>query len=373
MICVFLGPTMPVDAARRILDAEYLPPAGRGDVLRAMALRPRAIAIVDGYFDTVPSVWHKEILVAMQRGVHVFGAASMGALRAAELHPFGMVGIGQVYEWYRDGTIDADDEVAVAHGPAEFAFARLSDSLVDIRDACNAAESAGIISRETAAALVSLARADHYVERSLRRTLNAARECGGDALQLEAMELFVGRARPGVKERDARMLLETLARFDDDELAPLQVDYEVERTVFLERLEHEVEQEGLSGTPGAATDEIEVTGLGEPVAVLRKKVLLRLLARREADRIGMQASEAEIRAGVDDFRRQFGLYRQSDTEAWAGANGVTNEIFERFMRDGALISKLERFYGHQIDAELAGQMRVSTADRWMDQVTEAEP
>ena len=79
--------------------------------------------IVDGYFDTVPSVWHKEILVAMQRGVHVFGASSMGALRAAELHPFGMVGIGQVYEWYRDGTIDADDEVAVAHGPAEFAFA----------------------------------------------------------------------------------------------------------------------------------------------------------------------------------------------------------------------------------------------------------
>jgi hypothetical protein len=293
----------------------------------------------------------------------------MGALRAAELHPFGMVGIGQVYEWYRDGTIDADDEVAVAHGPAEFAFARLSDSLVDIRDACGAAESAGIISQETAAVLVSLARADHYVERSLRRTLEKARHCGGDTLQLEAMEQFVARARPGVKERDARTLLETLARITDDELAPLQVDYEVERTVFLERLEHEVEQEGPSSIPGTATDEIEVAGLGEPVAVLRKKVLL---ARREADRIGMRASEAEIRAGVDDFRRQFGLYRQSDTEAWASANGVTNDIFERFMSDGALINKLERFYGHQIDAELAGQMRVSTADRWMDQVTEAD-
>jgi hypothetical protein len=372
MICVFLGPTMPVDVARRILDAQFLPPVERGDVLRALALRPSAIAIIDGYFDTVPSVWHKEILVALQRGVHVFGAASMGALRAAELDSFGMVGIGQVYEWYRDGTIDADDEVAVAHGPAEFGFARLSDAMVDIRDACGAAQSAGVISPETAAALVSLARADHYVERSLRRTLDSARLRGGDVVQLEAMEQFQRRAGPGLKERDARTLLETMATFAADETAPLLVDYEVERTVFLERLEHEVEQEGPSSMPGTGTDGIEVAGLVEPVAVLRKKVLLRLLARREADRIGLHASEAELRAAVDDFRRQFGLYRQSDTEAWAGANGVTNEIFERFMTDGVLITKLERFYGHQIDRELAGQMRMSTADLWMDQTTEPE-
>ena len=49
---------------------------------RSIAHRPRAIGIIDGYFQQVPSVWHKEILWAMAQGVHVFGSASMGALRA---------------------------------------------------------------------------------------------------------------------------------------------------------------------------------------------------------------------------------------------------------------------------------------------------
>src|SRR5262249_22679622 len=121
-VFVFLGPTLPVGRARELLDAVYLPPVQQGDVLRLLGRAPRVIGIVDGYFDTVPAVWHKEILLAMAEGVHVFGAASMGALRAAELHPFGMVGVGRVFECYRDGVLTADDEVAVAHGPGDTGY-----------------------------------------------------------------------------------------------------------------------------------------------------------------------------------------------------------------------------------------------------------
>ena len=60
--------------------------------------RPAVIGIIDGYFEIVPTVWHKEILWAMAQGIHVFGAASIGALRAAELDAFGMRGIGRIYE-----------------------------------------------------------------------------------------------------------------------------------------------------------------------------------------------------------------------------------------------------------------------------------
>ena len=52
----------------------------------------------------------------MSQGIHVFGSASMGALRA-ELCPFGMVGVGRIFEAYRDGELEDDDEVAVIHGP----------------------------------------------------------------------------------------------------------------------------------------------------------------------------------------------------------------------------------------------------------------
>ena len=114
---VFLGPTLAADRARAELDAVCLPPVSEGDIYRLWGRRPRAIGIVDGYFERVPAVWHKEIMWIMERGVHVFGAASMGALRAVELDSFGMRGVGWVYQQFRDGMLDRDDEVAVKHGP----------------------------------------------------------------------------------------------------------------------------------------------------------------------------------------------------------------------------------------------------------------
>ncbi|MDO8943743.1 MAG: TfuA-like protein, partial [Desulfobacterales bacterium] len=89
---VFIGPTISAAAARAEFRSGHRllchGPAAQGDVYRAALERPSAIGIIDGYFDRVPSVWHKEILWAMSQGVPVFGGASMGALRAAELETF---------------------------------------------------------------------------------------------------------------------------------------------------------------------------------------------------------------------------------------------------------------------------------------------
>jgi hypothetical protein len=123
-IVVFLGPSLAADEARRLLPARYVPPARCGDILRARRLEPRVIAVVDGLFGTTAAVWHKEILLALEDGRAVFGAASMGALRAAELAAFGMIGVGAIFEAYRDGRYTDDDEVAVAHGPATEGFRR---------------------------------------------------------------------------------------------------------------------------------------------------------------------------------------------------------------------------------------------------------
>ena len=94
-VYVFTGPYAAADeAARACSTPSYLPPVSQGDVYRVALERPRAIGIIDGYFERVPAVWHKEILWAMTQGIHVFGSASMGALRAAELEAFGMEGVG---------------------------------------------------------------------------------------------------------------------------------------------------------------------------------------------------------------------------------------------------------------------------------------
>src|SRR5687767_14609932 len=156
-IIVFTGPTLPADAARRELDAIYLPPVSQGDVYRACAKRPKAIAIIDGYFERVPSVWHKEILWAMSQGIHVYGASSMGALRAAELETFGMIGIGKIFSDYRDGVLEDDDEVAVIHGPEEDGFPAFSEAMVNIRATLNRAVESKVIDAQDNTRLQTIA------------------------------------------------------------------------------------------------------------------------------------------------------------------------------------------------------------------------
>src|SRR5688572_11448701 len=130
---IYIGPTLPADEVQRALPAAMLmPPAAVGDILRASRMRGvRRIAIVDGYFERMAAVWHKEILVALERGIMVYGAASMGALRAAELAQFGMIGVGLIYRGYARGALVADDEVAVAHLPGEYGYRAVSDALVN--------------------------------------------------------------------------------------------------------------------------------------------------------------------------------------------------------------------------------------------------
>jgi hypothetical protein len=118
------------------------PPARCGDLLRAAVERPAAIGLVDGLFESGPSVWHKEILAAIALGVPVLGAASLGALRAAELDALGMTGVGAIYAAYRDGRLSRDDAVMVSHAPAALGHRPLTVALVDALAAIGASDGA---------------------------------------------------------------------------------------------------------------------------------------------------------------------------------------------------------------------------------------
>ncbi|HUJ28216.1 MAG TPA: TfuA-like protein [Myxococcales bacterium] len=130
MIVAFLGPSLPASEASGV---RVLPPARQGDVWRALRLRPRAIALIDGVFEQQPSVWHHEILDAIDAGVAVFGGASMGALRAAELWQHGMIGVGQIFRWYRDGVLIDDADVALLHAANEHGYRALTVPQVNVR------------------------------------------------------------------------------------------------------------------------------------------------------------------------------------------------------------------------------------------------
>ncbi|MGE5184612.1 MAG: TfuA-like protein [Acidobacteriota bacterium] len=228
---VFVGPTLSgEEVTARLPGAIVRPPVGVGDVLRALRGRRVArIAIIDGYFERMAAVWHKELLVALERGVAVWGAASMGALRAAELAPFGMIGVGKIYEQLRRGELVADDEVAVAHLPAEYGFRATSAALVDLRDGLARAARAGVITARTRDRLIELARAPFYRDRSWARLFADGRAAGLPARQLAALAAW---PKPSRKADDARLLLRKLAA--DRGIRPPRVV--VPRTWALRRL-----------------------------------------------------------------------------------------------------------------------------------------
>jgi hypothetical protein len=132
-IAVFLGPSLDrASAIAALPQAELLPPVAQGDVLRVVARGCQSLVVIDGVFEQTPAVWHKELLFAMSQGVRVIGAASMGALRAAELDRYGMEGVGWVYRQYAQGLRD-DDEVALLHADAELGYANLSVPMIQVR------------------------------------------------------------------------------------------------------------------------------------------------------------------------------------------------------------------------------------------------
>ena len=232
---VFLGPSLPAEDAHKELDATFHPPVAQGDIIRLVREKPAVIGIIDGYFEGVPSVWHKEILFAMARGIHVVGASSMGALRAAELYQFGMEGVGAVFEAFRDGRLEDDDEVAVIHGPPELGFPPLSEAMVNIRRTLSDALAHDIISEATCQRLEELAKMLPYKDRTFANMIDLAREYGLAKLEVDQFAAWLPNGRVDQKREDALLLLRSLRQRMKTGFTPKDVKYHFEHTTLWER------------------------------------------------------------------------------------------------------------------------------------------
>jgi hypothetical protein len=206
----------------------------QGDVCRAALTRPAVIGIIDGYFEVVPTVWHKEILWAMSQGIHVFGAASIGALRAAELDTFGMRGIGRIYEAFRDGILEDDDEVAVLHGPEELGYPPLTEAVVNIRATMAEAALCGILTPEIAAGLTEIAKSLFYKERTYQAVLQIAISFNLPFAALSDFVAWLPHGRIDQKRLDADALLVAISAHAGAASAPLRVAYNLAATAAWE-------------------------------------------------------------------------------------------------------------------------------------------
>ena len=203
-IVVFAGPSLPMGARPHDERLVWRAPAIAGDAYRVETERPAVVVLVDGMFDRWPAIRHKELIYLMATGVPVVGGASMGALRAAELSAFGMLGVGAIYCAYARGRLTGDGEVAVLHGPQDLGWAALTEPMVNVRATILAAVRKRVVGIAAGRLLLTTARAMFYKTRTWAAIVEELEGRGPEIEdQLRRFEDWLPSGRVNLKQRDA--------------------------------------------------------------------------------------------------------------------------------------------------------------------------
>ena len=206
---IFLGPSLSRQKAKNILEADYRPPAKKGDLLR-LADSTKDIAmvgLVDGFFlQDYPPTPIEVYQLATKKNMLLVGAASLGALRAVELEKFGMIGIGKIFELYKTGKIDGDDEVAVTFEEGRHTLQ--SEAMIDIRFNLFIARRKGIIDENTKRQITKVAKNVYFPFRNYADILDLSkRQYPLSDSYIESFRAYITSNRESLKERDAIKLL----------------------------------------------------------------------------------------------------------------------------------------------------------------------
>ncbi len=362
-VFVFAGPTLAPDDGKRELDAVFLPPAVQGDVYAAARERPWGIGIIDGYFERVPAVWHKEILWAMSQGVHVFGSASMGALRAAELAMYGMEGIGKVFDAFQSEELEDDDEVTVVHAGPEAGHRPLSDAMVNIRATLAAAVTAEVIGTATHNRLVSLAKAMFFPDRDYESIMHAGQEAGVSAAELDKLRAWLPAGRVDQKRLDAIEMLRTMRRQLESGRPPKQVHYSFQHTDAWEQVRRQVLGRTLANTAGADTfqDDAVLEELrleGPQYLRMREDALLHCLAVEVDPTPRGQGDDSLLPRALEAFRIRHGLLNAGDVEPWLEREGMDVDSLERLLRDEIKASRAREVFATEVESALVDRLRM---------------
>ena len=122
-----------------------------------------------------------------------------------------MEGIGRIFEAYRDGVLEDDDEVAVDHAPAEFGYRQISEPMVNVRDAVRQACARGLIAKATAEGLIQAAKKMFYPERCWPAIAAEGRKLGLPQTEIALLLRFVREEKPNLKRDDGLELLRYIA------------------------------------------------------------------------------------------------------------------------------------------------------------------
>ena len=207
---IYVGPSVSVEKAKIIFDADYRLPAKKGDLLRLLMGNDDnhlIVGLIDGLFlQEYPPTPIEVFQLVHRKNTVVLGGASLGALRAVELEKYGMIGIGKIFELYKKNKIIADDEVAVTFSQETQQLQ--SEAMIDIRYNLFIASRKRVIDKETRRATLRVAKNIYFPYRNYLDIIDETkRRYPSLSYYLESFREYIGENRRSLKERDAIRLI----------------------------------------------------------------------------------------------------------------------------------------------------------------------
>jgi len=133
----------------------------------------------------------------------------MGALRAAEMNHYGMIGVGRVFEMYASGEIQGDDEVALVFDPET--MEPLSEPLVNMRFFLDQAVADRAMDPSQRTKVLEKLRSVYYPRRTKRSFESMAAEVLDESGR-EAFQRYFTIKYRDIKREDALTVLETVKK-----------------------------------------------------------------------------------------------------------------------------------------------------------------
>jgi hypothetical protein len=280
------------------------------------------------------------------------------------------VGVGRIFEMYRSGQLEDDDEVAVAHATAEQGHRKLSEAMVNVRATTAEAVRQEVITSDDRKVLDAVAKSLPYPDRSYPSVIRATRAAGAIAEgTLGDFERWLKEGRVDQKEADA---LELLRRLRDDALdSPYRPAFDFPWTDSWEALWLDI----LNRKSDASSGERADVGLLTEELYLRGEfggvwdgVLLRAAALMLAAQSRVKLDSKAIEAVIEEFRRERGLVEGEAFRSWLRDQRLSEEEqADYFMREAtfrAVLPMLERHLSDNLSDHLrtSGQYAPLVAD-----------
>lgn len=298
---VFIGPTwqgFSIDESIKVL-----PPAQQGDIAGVTVDGVETIILIDGYFTQHLAPWHKEIVLALERGVRVIGAASLGALRAVECERYGMEPVGEIAKWYKDGTCIDDADVALIHADETQGCWPMSVPLVNIRATAMKLLSLGLIGDVNE--MVRQFSEIHYTDRSWK------------CLEMKSpkMASLLKSEYVDQKAEDAKLAIyQSFQPFNQtntrDVPKNIMNDYMV----------------------GLLKNDIRFQGKKRPWEIASKNNagIDSWLLSEMAFALGIRADEEQIKTATILAWKNLGIESKAQAENWLSNSGISNDEFNEF-------------------------------------------